>query len=597
MSAVGSVMGVFRDLVEVRARLADEVASVLDGIQRGEAPRRPESEHVDCKEEPGRRGRGGVLLPAEAQNNAAAEYLAREVCCTANTPGGGALILGIADGLWHVLGTGLDADWLRHRIYQLADVAPAVEEREVAGQRVLVIFVAESPEPVEDPDGKIRWRVDTACAPVDRAEWWLHRQQRAGLDVMAAATARTAADATPGALATARRYLREGGDPDLAGTPSATELLRRLGVLFPDGHLTQAGVLMFVAAGRPLLTLARLDVPGGEVVGRFEPEEELALIEQIADAEARLDAYNPVNPVSRGLAEAPVRSLPVRTVREAVLNGLAHRDWMSTEQTAITWTEVDSRLEVVSPGGFSGGVTADNLLTQRYARYPALSDLFRALRLVDRQGVGVDRMYREMIVLGHRPPSISEQPGPRVRTVLTGGPPVVPVVGLVESIRPEVRQRDVRIAVLIHELLHRPFLSIAQAATALQSDEWDAESALEAAEQSTVDGDPLVRAYKDVFLLGDAAIARVERGGTPPDQLARRGILTYRRPGAERTRDLVMQWLATHDRITSGDYSAMTGTARPNATRVLNGLVGDLLNRGVEARGRNAHFTLRRPVG
>lgn len=590
-------MGVFQDLVEVRGRLAAEVSTVLESLQRGETPRRPESEHVDCKEEPGRRGRGGVLLPAEARNNAAAEYLAREVCCLANTPGGGALILGVADGGWQLLGTGLDADWLRHRIYQLADVAPAIEEREVAGQRLLVIFVAESPEPVEDPDGKIRWRVDTACVPVDRAEWWLRRQQRAGLDVMAAATVRTAADATSGAVAVARRYLREGGDPELADAPSAGEVLRRLGVLLPDGHLTQAGVLMFAAAGRPLLTLARLDVPGGEVIGRFEPSGEQALVEQIAEAEVRLDAYNPVNPVSRGLAEARVRSLPLRTVREAVLNGLAHRDWMSTEPTAITWTDADSRLEVVSPGGFSGGVTAENLLTQRHARYPALSDLFRALRLVDRQGVGVDRMYREMIVLGHRPPHISQQPGPRVRTVLTGGPPVVPVVALAESIRPEVRQRDVRIAVLVYELLHRPFLTVAQAAVALQSDQPDAVSALDAAEQSTVDGEPLIRAYKDVFLLGATAVTRVERAGGSSDQLSRRGILTYRRAGADRAGEVVRQWLATHDRITSGDYAAMTGTARPNATRLLNSLVGDLLERGAEARGRNAHFTLRSQPG
>jgi ATP-dependent DNA helicase RecG len=587
-------MSVFRDLVEARERLAAEVERILASLERGELPHRPESEHVDCKEEPGRRGRGGILLPAEPRNPAAAEYLAREVCCLANTPGGGALVLGISDGSWQVLGTGLDADWLRHRIYQLADIAPAVEERQVGGHRVLVVFVAESPEPVEDPDSKIRWRVDTACVPVDRAEWWLRRQQRAGLDVMAGSTARVVAEVTPGAVAVARRYLREGGEPDLADAPSTAELLRRLGVLPPDGHLTQAGVLMFVAAGRPLVTLARFDVPGGDVIGRYDPPAELALIEQIAEFEARLDAYNPVSPVSRGLAETTARSLPVRAVREAVLNGLTHRDWMSSEPTAITWTDADSRLEVVSPGGFGGGVTAGNVLTQRYARYPALSDLFRAMRLVDRQGVGVDRMYREMIVLGHRPPQITEQPGPRVRTVLAGGPPVIPVVALVESIRPEVRQRDVRIAVLVYELLHRPFLTLAQAAAALQCDRPDAVSAIEAAEQSTVDGEPLLRTYKDVFMLGERAVGRVERAGGSPGQLARRGILTYRRAGVERAAEPVRQWLAMHDRITSGDYAAMTGIGRPNANRLLNGLVGDLLERGTEARGRNAHFTLRR---
>lgn len=573
----------------MRAQLAAEVTGVLEGLEIGK-PRRPESEHVDCKEEPGRRGRGGILLPAEPQNHTAADYLAREVCCLANTPGGGALILGVADGTWQVLGTRLDPDWLRHRVYQLSDIAPAIEERWVAGQRVLVIFVAESPEPVEDPDGKIRWRVDTACAPVDRAEWWFRRQQRAGLDVMAAATSRTAEDTTSGALVVARRYLRDGGDPELADVSSRTELLRRLGVLVPDGHLTQAGGLMFAAAGRSLVTLARFDVAGGDVIGRFEPSGDLALIEQIAEIESRLDAYNPANPVSRGLAEAAVRSLPVRTVREAVLNGLAHRDWMSPEPTTIVWIDADNRLEVVSPGGFSGGVNATNVLTQRHARYPALSDLFRALRLVDKQGVGVDRMYREMIVLGHRPPQISEQPGPRVRTVLAGGPPVVPVVALVESIRPEIRQRDVRIAVLVYQLLHHPFLTIEQAAAALQSDSQDAVSALEAAEQTTVDGDWLVHAYKDVYLLSEAAIAVVTRAGGSAAQLARRGIMTYRRPGTDQARDLVRQWLTAHERITSGDYATMTGIARSNATRILNGLVGDILERGAETRGSKAHF-------
>jgi Putative ATP-dependent DNA helicase recG C-terminal len=96
-------------------------------------------------------------------------------------------------------------------------------------------------------------------------------------------------------------------------------------------------------------------------------------------------------------------------------------------------------LQVVSPGGFTGGVTAENVLTQRHARYPALADLCRALHLVEKQGLGVDRMYRDMVVLGYRPPLIVEEPGPRVRTRLAGGPPVVPVVNLMSTVRPEPR--------------------------------------------------------------------------------------------------------------------------------------------------------------
>ena len=39
---------------------------------------------------------------------------------------------------------------------------------------------------------------------------------------------------------------------------------------------------------------------------------------------------------------------------------------------------------------------------------------------VDKQGIGVDRMYREMVTLGHQPPRIVEEPGPRVRARLGG---------------------------------------------------------------------------------------------------------------------------------------------------------------------------------
>lgn len=163
-----------------------------------------EREAIDFKEEAGRRGAGGVLLEGQPQNLAAADALAKEVTCLANTPGGGALVVGVEDSTGALLGTELNAEWLRQRIYQRVDVAPAVESVEVAGTRLLVVYVAASREPVEDQDGKLRWRTGGTCQPVDRAEWWLHRQDAAGSDPMAAVTERTALDVPPGALSVAR---------------------------------------------------------------------------------------------------------------------------------------------------------------------------------------------------------------------------------------------------------------------------------------------------------------------------------------------------------------------------------------------------------
>ncbi len=129
---------------------------------------------------------GGRLLPGTAENTKAADQLADEVAYMANTPGGGALIVGVENRTGDLLGgTDLDPEWLRQQIYRRVDVAPPeVEVRWERGIRLLIILVAEAREPVEDTGDRLRWRVGAASVPVDRGEWWLHRQGRAGWDQM-----------------------------------------------------------------------------------------------------------------------------------------------------------------------------------------------------------------------------------------------------------------------------------------------------------------------------------------------------------------------------------------------------------------------------
>lgn len=68
-----------------------------------------EHKHVDLKEEAGRRDRAGRIQPGSADNGDAAYKLAGEAACMANTPGGGALIVGVAnDGT--LVGADLDAE-------------------------------------------------------------------------------------------------------------------------------------------------------------------------------------------------------------------------------------------------------------------------------------------------------------------------------------------------------------------------------------------------------------------------------------------------------------------------------------------------------
>lgn len=575
------------DLLEARAHLRHAVDGVLTRLAAGVLPDHAERERVDCKEEAGRRGAGGVLLAGQQQNLAAAQQLADEVACFANTPGGGALIVGVDNATGDLLGTALDPEWLRHSIYQRVDVAPSVEDRVVEGVRLLVLYVSAAREPVEDTGNRVRWRVGAACVPVDRAEWWRHRQDQAGYDSMAASAGRTVADVSPSAILVARRYLRDAEPSDGLASESAADLLRRLGALLPTDRLTQAGALVFCPSEHAHLALTALDVESGDVILPPEDLSGLSLLEQLSAVEERLAALNTSITLRASFAEQTVRRLPAGAVREAILNGLVHRDWLTPESVAVTWIQADSALQVISPGGFAGGITAQTVLTGRYARHPALADLFRALGLVEKQGLGVDRMYREMVTLGHRPPLIVEDAGPRVRVRLVGGHPVVPVMALAGRIEPAVRRRDVRVALVVDALLREPFTTADRMAVLLQRTASEADEALDAAADCRVDSQPLLSRYKNVWMLSPSAVSVVE-SAAPNHVRKARGILTYRRP--DDPLRVVRAWLEVNDRITSGDQARLAGITQTGALNQLERLVAeDYLVRG-EGKGRNAHF-------
>lgn len=582
------------ELMADRARSREAVEVCLESLRTGALPDSAERQRVDFKEEAGRRGVAGSLLPGVSENTKAADQLADEVSAMANTPGGGALIVGVEDRSGDLLGTDLNIEWLRQQIYRRVEVAPEIEEHIEQGIRLLVIYAAEAREPVDDTSGRIRWRVGAASVPVDRGEWWARRQDRSGWDSMARPTSFTIDSVRPEAIAVARDYLarRDTSNDNQADLAAAapTDMLRRIGVLSVDGYLTEAGALLFCPAPRAWLTWTRLDVEGGDILAYDSEYEGLSLLEQIERVEALLDAANDRITLPGKFSERAIRQLPSRSAREAVLNGVVHRDWNLQEPTTATWVEADASLTVVSPGGFVGGISADNVLTQRYSRYPALADVSRALGLVDKQGVGVDRMYREMVSIGHRPPLLVEEPGPRVRVRLAGGQPLLPIIRLTSKIQPAARQRDVQIALIVHTLLRSPFTTVQRMSKILQRTVDEAAEAFEIAHRCVIDGQPLISPLKNVWTLSKEARHIV--GGQAADRkmLQRQRVLWFMAPGAEEASEIVSQWFEVQDRITSGDYSKLTGMTPAGARGALDRFVQEgRLVRG-DAAGRNAHY-------
>jgi len=178
-------------------------------------------------------------------------------------------------------------------------------------------------------------------------------------------------------------------------------------------------------------------------------------------------------------------------VRETVVNGCVHRDWNTLEPTLV---EHDgSTLVVTSPGSFIGGITPENIMTHpSQPRNRLLAELVAALRVAEREGIGVDRMVREMVRLGHAPPAIEEVDGPRVRAALVGDLVDNGWMALLTGLTPESLRNDLNALLLLRRLVDHWWVDAETAAPLLQRTSLVVEAAIAGVPAAHVDGRPLI---------------------------------------------------------------------------------------------------------
>jgi ATP-dependent DNA helicase RecG len=93
------------------------------------------------------------------------------------------------------------------------------------------------------------------------------------------------------------------------------------------------------------------------------------------------------------------------SVREAILNAAAHRDYQ--EGGSIFLRQYARRIEIVSPGGFAGGVSAGNILDRQFPRNRRIAESFLRCGLVERSGQGANEMLIESVADSKAPPDYS----------------------------------------------------------------------------------------------------------------------------------------------------------------------------------------------
>ena len=565
----------------------------IERVYSGEIGAAVETQTLDCKEDPTRRDARGERQPGAMRDDDAARFLADEAACMANQDGG-VLIVGLDDkqgGPLALLGTELDAAWLRNRIRELTapPLTVHIEEIEKAGARLLVVCAPRNPGPephaaaVSKRGRRIARRIGTNCHEmVGMAELMAWSQERSGFDWSAGPSDQPRSKARPAAIDALRDVLRESRESDRARLAELDDqaLLDRLQLVRDDGTLTQAGALLTCPSPHARLVYLHRPAPGMPSSQRIERADR-GLAEELPRILDAIETGNrQIHVAGDHAVRGVLRAIPSDVIREAIVNAIMHRDWEQPDP--ITIDHSGDQLLVFSPGTFFGGVTPQTVLTTvSHTRNRLLGDVLRSLRLAEREGTGVDRMFVEMIRLGHPPPTFHERDG-GVRVVLNGGDPVEPILAVHAALPRELR--DVaRMAVAIHLLRSRPSITLPELADAAQEEPADLEA--------------FVRLAVDRGVLKQTANPRP--GGIPAWRLADDvratigAVLPYFARPTQESVGLIEQLARKQGSVRNQDVQDLLGVAAPRASQLLRRTEEDgriRLAPGAQRRGRGAFY-------
>jgi ATP-dependent DNA helicase RecG len=192
--------------------------------------------------------------------------------------------------------------------------------------------------------------------------------------------------------------------------------------LIEDGRATYAGLILL---GRREVIDKHL--PHAEVVYEWRTAEaEIGHLQRVEHREAFLlfierlweliDARNDIQQYQEGAYRKDIKTFNEGVVREGLLNAVAHRDYQI--EGSIMVRQTPRRLEIVSPGGFPPGVTAENICRRQVPRNRRLTEAMAKCNLVERSGQGADLIFRNLIIEGKALPDFTRSDEYQVELLL-----------------------------------------------------------------------------------------------------------------------------------------------------------------------------------
>ena len=174
----------------------------------------------------------------------------------------------------------------------------------------------------------------------------------------------------------------------LAGLPpdSAASALEKLDLL-RQGVPLNAAKLFFSDAPIQLRCAVFATHTSSTIIDRHDFDGDI--LELIEEAEKYALKNIHIGMRLEGLRRVDVPEIPLKAIREALVNAFCHRDWRDPDFVQVAVFR--DRLEIRSPGKLYGGLTFDEIRQGNISRRrnPKIAELLRRIHLVEAWGRGV----------------------------------------------------------------------------------------------------------------------------------------------------------------------------------------------------------------
>ena len=348
-------------------------------------------------------------------------------CCALTNEGGDSLILGVTNQLpRQVVGTKAfpNLEPIKRDLYQRLRFRVQIEKLRHAAGRVLVFQIPSRPMGQPLRVDRIYWM----RAGESLTEMSEDRLRAAFAEGQPDFSAEICAGAGLGDLAPEaledfrRRWMAKSGNRKLAQVPAAQLLADA--ELSLDGQLTYAALILL--GRRPALTrwLASAEVifeyrsSEGSISHQQREEFREGLFLQYDKLWSLLNLRNDLQHYQDGLFVWDIPTFNERVAREAILNAVCHRDYRASGSIFVR--QFPQKLQVVSPGGWPEGVTAETVIYRQKPRNRRLAEALSRCGLVERAGQGYDEIFTLCVKESKPLPEFTQTDDYQVSVTLNG---------------------------------------------------------------------------------------------------------------------------------------------------------------------------------